>query len=90
MLNLGDQINVKVIEIDEEKEDFLLVTNNVCLILGLNSLTIIRKAIIKSEIKSITDFGIFVGLEGHRWISPYIGRYQYRKTRRLYKILQRR
>jgi small subunit ribosomal protein S1 len=65
VLNLGDKINVKVIEIDEEKRR-LSLSYKQCLpnpwsefASGHN-----KEDTIKSEIKSITDFGIFVGLDG--------------------------
>ena len=65
VLNLGDKINVKVIEVDEEKRR-LSLSYKQCLpnpweefSKGHN-----KGDVIKSEIKSITDFGIFVGLDG--------------------------
>jgi small subunit ribosomal protein S1 len=65
VLNLGDKINVKVIEVDEEKRR-LSLSYKQCLpnpweefSNGHN-----KGDVIKSEIKSITDFGIFVGLDG--------------------------
>ena len=65
VLSLGDNINVKVVEIDEEKRRLSLSYKqclpNPWLEFSSNHET---GDIIKSEIKSITDFGIFVGLEG--------------------------
>ncbi len=65
ILNLGDKINVKVVEIDEEKRR-LSLSYKQCLPNPWedfsNSHT--KGDVIKSEIKSITDFGIFVGLDG--------------------------
>ena len=65
VLNLGDQINVKVIEIDEEKRR-LSLSYKQCLPNPWSEFSNNHQKgdIIKSEIKSITDFGIFVGLEG--------------------------
>lgn len=65
VLNLGDKVNVKVIEIDEEKRR-LSLSYKQCLpnpweeFANNHS----KDDIITSEIKSITDFGIFIGLEG--------------------------
>ena len=65
VLSLGDNINVKVVEIDEEKRRLSLSYKqclpNPWLEFASNHA---KGDIIKSEIKSITDFGIFVGLEG--------------------------
>ncbi len=65
VLNLGDQINVKVIEIDEEKRR-LSLSYKQCLPNPWSEFSTNHQKgdVIKSEIKSITDFGIFVGLEG--------------------------
>ena len=65
VLNLGDKINVKVIEIDEEKRR-LSLSYKQCLPNPWIDFTSRHEKgdFIKSEIKSITDFGIFVGLEG--------------------------
>ncbi len=65
VVNLGDEINVKVIEIDDEKRRVSLSYKQ-CL---ENPWTKFEENnskgdIITSPIKSITDFGIFVGLEG--------------------------
>ena len=65
VLNLGDTINVKVIEIDEEKRR-LSLSYKQCLSnpwMDFSSKQA-KGDSIKSEIKSVTDFGIFVGLEG--------------------------
>jgi len=65
ILNLGDKINVKVIEIDEEKRR-LSLSYKQCLDNPWATFSSNHKKgdIIKSEIKSVTDFGIFVGLDG--------------------------
>ena len=65
VLNLGEKINVKVIEIDEDKRR-LSLSYKQCLPNPWSefSSTHDKGDIIKSEIKSITDFGIFVGLDG--------------------------
>ena len=65
VLNLGDKINVKVIEIDEEKRR-LSLSYKQCLQNPWEEFSSKHQKgdIIESEIKSITDFGIFVGLEG--------------------------
>tara|TARA_B100001113_G_scaffold122845_1_gene100275 strand:+ start:2976 stop:4550 length:1575 start_codon:yes stop_codon:yes gene_type:complete len=65
ILNLGDKINVKVIEIDEEKRR-LSLSYKQCLDNPWETFSNVHKKgdIIKSEIKSVTDFGIFVGLDG--------------------------
>tara|TARA_B100000900_G_scaffold387873_1_gene379461 strand:+ start:2804 stop:4378 length:1575 start_codon:yes stop_codon:yes gene_type:complete len=65
ILNLGDKINVKVIEIDEEKRR-LSLSYKQCLDNPWETFSSNHKKgdIIKSEIKSVTDFGIFVGLDG--------------------------
>lgn len=65
VVNLGDEIQVKVIEIDNEKRRVSL-SHKQCLD---NPWTDFAKNnnkgdIITSQIKSITDFGIFVGLDG--------------------------
>ena len=65
VLNLGDNVNVKVIEIDEEKRRLSLSYKQCLPNPWFEFSTNHQKGdIIKSEIKSITDFGIFVGLEG--------------------------
>ena len=65
VLSLGDNINVKVIEIDEEKRRLSLSYKQCLPNPWLEFSSNHEKGdIIKSEIKSITDFGIFVGLEG--------------------------
>ena len=65
VLNLGDNVNVKVIEIDEEKRR-LSLSYKQCLPNPWSEFSTNHQKgdVIKSEIKSITDFGIFVGLEG--------------------------
>ena len=65
VLNLGDSVNVKVIEIDEEKRR-LSLSYKQCLPNPWSEFSTNHQKgdTIKSEIKSITDFGIFVGLEG--------------------------
>ncbi len=65
VVSLGDEIEVKVIEIDDEKRRVSLSLKQ-CL---ENPWKIFQDNhskgdIIKSQIKSITDFGIFVGLDG--------------------------
>ena len=65
VVNLGDEIEVKVIEIDNEKRRVSL-SHKQCL---ENPWTKFEENnskgdIITSQIKSITDFGIFVGLDG--------------------------
>tara|TARA_B100001057_G_scaffold9243_1_gene8542 strand:- start:76935 stop:78254 length:1320 start_codon:yes stop_codon:yes gene_type:complete len=65
VVSLGDEIEVKVIEIDDEKRRVSLSLKQ-CL---ENPWKIFednhsKGDIIKSQIKSITDFGIFVGLDG--------------------------
>ena len=66
VLNLGDKVNVKVIEIDEEKRR-LSLSYKQCLPNPWEEFSTkhIKGDVIKSEIKSITDFGIFVGLDGN-------------------------
>jgi small subunit ribosomal protein S1 len=65
VVNLGDEIDVKVIEIDNEKRRVSL-SHKQCLenpwtqFAENNS----KGDVITSQIKSITDFGIFVGLDG--------------------------
>jgi small subunit ribosomal protein S1 len=65
VLNLGDKINVKVIEVDEEKRR-LSLSYKQCLPNPWEEFSNDHNKgdVIKSEIKSITDFGIFVGLDG--------------------------
>jgi small subunit ribosomal protein S1 len=62
---LGDKINVKVIEVDEEKRR-LSLSYKQCLANPWEEFSNNHNKgdVIKSEIKSITDFGIFVGLNG--------------------------
>ena len=65
VVNLGDEINVKVMEIDNEKRRVSL-SHKQCLEnpwteFGDNNS---KGDIVTSQIKSITDFGIFVGLDG--------------------------
>ena len=65
IVSIGDELEVKVIEIDDEKRRVSLSLKQ-CLenpwkIFEQNNS---KGDIIKSQIKSITDFGIFVGLEG--------------------------
>jgi len=65
VLSLGDNINVKVVEIDEEKRRLSLSYKQCLPNPWLEFSSNHEKGdIIKSEIKSITDFGIFVGLDG--------------------------
>jgi small subunit ribosomal protein S1 len=65
VLNLGDKVNVKVIEVDEEKRR-LSLSYKQCLPNPWEEFSNDHNKgdVIKSEIKSITDFGIFVGLDG--------------------------
>jgi small subunit ribosomal protein S1 len=65
VLNLGDKVNVKVIEIDEDKRR-LSLSYKQCLPNPWEEFSDKHEKgdVIKSEIKSITDFGIFVGLDG--------------------------
>ena len=65
VLSLGDTINVKVVEIDEEKRR-LSLSYKQCLPNPWSEFSSNHQKgdIIKSEIRSITDFGIFVGLDG--------------------------
>jgi len=65
VLSLNDTINVKVVEIDEEKRR-LSLSYKQCLPNPWSEFSSNHQKgdIIKSEIRSITDFGIFVGLEG--------------------------
>lgn len=65
VVSIGDELDIKVIEIDDEKRRVSLSLKQ-CLenpwkIFEQNNS---KGDIIKSQIKSITDFGIFVGLEG--------------------------
>ena len=65
VVNLGDEIDVKVMEIDNEKRRVSL-SHKQCLEnpwteFGDNNS---KGDIVTSQIKSITDFGIFVGLDG--------------------------
>ena len=65
VVNLGDEIDVKVMEIDNEKRRVSL-SHKQCLEnpwteFGENNS---KGDIVTSQIKSITDFGIFVGLDG--------------------------
>jgi len=65
VLNLGDKINVKVVEIDEEKRRLSLSYKQCLPNPWLDFASGHEKGdFIKSQIKSITDFGIFVGLDG--------------------------
>ena len=65
VLNLGDKINIKVIEIDDDKRR-LSLSYKQCLpnpwVEFSNNHQ--KGDELRCEIKSITDFGIFVGLEG--------------------------
>ena len=65
VVNLGDEIEVKVMEIDDEKRRVSL-SHKQCLDNPWIQFedTHAKGDIIKSQIKSITDFGIFIGLEG--------------------------
>ena len=65
VVNLGDEIEVKVMEIDDEKRRVSL-SHKQCLPNPWIQFedTHAKGDIIKSQIKSITDFGIFIGLEG--------------------------
>ena len=65
IVSIGDELEIKVIEIDDDKRRVSLSLKQ-CLenpwkIFEQNNS---KGDIIKSQIKSITDFGIFVGLEG--------------------------
>ena len=65
VVSIGDKIQVKVIEIDDEKRRVSLSLKQ-CLenpwkLFEENNA---KGDILKSQIKSITDFGIFVGLDG--------------------------
>ena len=65
VVNLGDEIDVKVMEIDNEKRRVSLshkqCLENPWMEFGENNN---KGDIVTSQIKSITDFGIFVGLDG--------------------------
>ena len=65
VVNLGDEIDVKVMEIDNEKRRVSLshkqCLENPWMEFGDNNN---KGDIVTSQIKSITDFGIFVGLDG--------------------------
>ncbi len=65
VVSIGDQIQVKVIEIDDEKRRVSLslkqCLDNPWKLFEENNA---KGDILKSQIKSITDFGIFVGLDG--------------------------
>ena len=65
VVNLGDEIQVKVIEIDNEKRRVSL-SHKQCLDNPWSEFAENNNKgdIITSQIKSITDFGIFVGLDG--------------------------
>ena len=65
VVNLGDEIQVKVIEIDSEKRRVSL-SHKQCLDNPWSEFAENNNKgdIITSQIKSITDFGIFVGLDG--------------------------
>jgi small subunit ribosomal protein S1 len=65
VVNLGDDIEVKVIEIDNEKRRVSL-SHKQCLENPWSDFADnnTKGDIITSQIKSITDFGIFVGLDG--------------------------
>ena len=65
VVNLGDEIEVKVMEIDDEKRRVSL-SHKQCLDNPWIQFEDTHKKgdIIKSQIKSITDFGIFIGLDG--------------------------
>ena len=65
VVNLGDEIQVKVIEIDNEKRRVSL-SHKQCLDNPWTDFAENNNKgdIITSQIKSITDFGIFVGLDG--------------------------
>ena len=65
VVNLGDEIEVKVMEIDNEKRRVSL-SHKQCLENPWSNFddNNSKGDIITSQIKSITDFGIFVGLDG--------------------------
>ena len=65
VVNLGDEIQVKVIEIDNEKRRVSL-SHKQCLDNPWSEFAENHNKgdVITSQIKSITDFGIFVGLDG--------------------------
>jgi len=65
VINLGDEIEVKVMEIDNEKRRVSL-SHKQCLENPWSNFddNNSKGDIITSQIKSITDFGIFVGLDG--------------------------
>ena len=65
VVNLGDEIQVKVIEIDNEKRRVSL-SHKQCLDNPWSEFAENNNKgdVITSQIKSITDFGIFVGLDG--------------------------
>ena len=65
VVNLGDEIEVKVMEIDNEKRRVSL-SHKQCLDNPWSEFDENNKKgdIVTSQIKSITDFGIFVGLDG--------------------------
>ena len=65
MVNLGDEIDVKVMEIDNEKRRVSL-SHKQCLENPWSGFddNNDKGDIVTSQIKSITDFGILVGLDG--------------------------
>ena len=61
----NEKIKVMILEIDHDKRRISLGLNKLNQILGLNlQINMVLEIKLKGSIKSITDFGIFVGLEG--------------------------
>lgn len=65
VVHLGDVVEVMVLEIDEERRRISLGLNNANLTAWLKFAETHNKGDkVSGKIKSITDFGIFIGLEG--------------------------
>ena len=66
VVTIGDEVEVIVLEIDEERRRISLGMKQCKQILGKFLLIAIKKTkIIRVKIRSITDFGMFIGLEGN-------------------------
>ena len=65
VVQLGDQVEVMVLDIDEDRRRISLGLNNVLGTRGKNRKAREKGDKIKGYIKSITDFGIFIGLDGN-------------------------
>jgi len=65
VVHIGQEVEVMILDIDEERRRISLGMKSASRIRGKSSRRTTRRAIaVKGQIKSITDFGIFIGLEG--------------------------